>query len=313
MAPVQRQGKKARKRKGSTLGPEAQSAQEEIAAEKRREAAAKYYRGHPELREKNRLHAQHKRHALRLSKRQWDPSKDCEPTPKESISEPTPKESEPTPLNEQSLRRLGSLKSTVILSEPGDRDNQPVHSLNNSASGFCVAQRTVHSRTSAERIAAAALAALALGSPPQEVKELTDEQWDAIMASDTSSGVGVAHESPWAAPPKQSIAGNRDGEPSDRVNTAQKLVAKLNRGPLSGPTPAEVYLWNDVIVDVPPFLKTMRAKEWMKVEQWAQNVASFGQDGLTQFLKSEREWLEARERLTVQRMCDQWGHPTSDI
>ncbi|KAJ7112823.1 hypothetical protein C8R43DRAFT_1138741 [Mycena crocata] len=309
MAPVQRQGKKARKRKGSTLGPEAQSAQEEIAAEKRREAAAKYYREHPSCTHsiKGRLPQ-----ILQFS-RLWDPSKDCEPTPKESISEPTPKESEPTPLNEQSLRRLGSLKSTVILSEPGDRDNQPVHSLNNSASGFCVAQQTVHSRTSAERIAAAALAALALGSPPQEVQELTDEQWDAIMASDSSGGVGVAHESPWAAPPKQSIAGNRDGEPSDRVNTAQKLVAKLNRGPLSGPTPAEVYLWDDVIVDVPPFLKTMRAKEWMKVEQWAQNVASFGQDGLTQFLKSEREWLEARERLTVQRMCDQWGHPTSDI
>ncbi|KAJ7130008.1 hypothetical protein C8R43DRAFT_1133977 [Mycena crocata] len=313
MAPCTHQHKTARKREGNNSDSDGESTKKKLAVRKRREAAARYYRAHPQLREKNKLHAQQKkrslfylfnvlrliivqRAAVRLSKRKWDPPKKYKCTP--------------TPLNEQSLRRLGSLKSTVILSAPSDPecvlpDCELPNPAHHSTSGLSVAQGTIYSRTSAERIAAAALAGMVVNTTPQD-PEPEQEEDNTIM--DSGPCVLVAHEAPWAVVAHS----NRDEEePSTRVKVAQTLVTTLNSGPLSGPTPAEAHEWDDVIIDVPPFLKTMRAKDWVKVQAWAENVGSFGLHTMPRFRASERECLAARKRLTVLRVSDRWGRSIS--
>ncbi|KAJ7124041.1 hypothetical protein C8R43DRAFT_1120938 [Mycena crocata] len=272
-------------------------------AKKRSKTSALYYAAHPELREKNRLHAAEKRSAQRARRRQWD----------------APKKPR-TPLNMHSLLRLGSLKSTVLLTDAegeGTVDDVPqqptaVPVENDNTSALCVTRGTEQSLTSAERVAAAALAGMANAESAQEPvnDKLTDPDPEAesvvnlentvgaasllTLHSAASCAVGVVSEYPWIMREE-----GPDLRPLTQTQTIQMHVAKLNSGPLTAPTAEEALLWDDIIIDVPPWLKTMGAKHWLEVQSWAENIDEIGPHGMCRERGAERLVQETRRLLEI--------------
>ncbi|KAJ7119208.1 hypothetical protein C8R43DRAFT_960141 [Mycena crocata] len=264
-----------------------------VAKAKRRLQAAEYYTAHPELREKNRLRAAERRITERARRRQWDPPRKLK-----------------TPLTHESLRKLGSLKSTVLLTDEGGtiktlqepRSGQDVPLENDNTSALCVTRGTTPSITSAECVAAAALVGMAnAGSIHNDtvgtLRDENDVDHDTESLGEVSSAswaVGVISDYPWIQRQDQTYA--PDQRPWTWMQTIQGEIAKLNSGPLTAPTAEEASGWEDIIVDVPPWLKTMGAKRWIEIQSWAENIHEIGPHGMYRQRGAERLVREARQR-----------------
>ncbi|KAJ7078281.1 hypothetical protein B0H15DRAFT_804884 [Mycena belliarum] len=210
--------------------------------QKRNAARRARYQRDPQIKEKKRIEMAAKKAAIRARRRQWDP-----PTKKQLFN---------------------SLKDRKALSEAVRSNHDslilgPAPSSKTSLRGAAVC-----SANSAEIIASMALTQMAA----------------AHLAGEEQRNIGLPRN-PWNSKglrPPTGAAGplpQRSTGPLTAVQQAQIAVAKLNSGPLLGPTPAEANRWADLNDrDLPPELKTMGREHWLEIFRWERGVGRAVQD-----------------------------------
>ncbi|KAJ7116678.1 hypothetical protein C8R44DRAFT_739362 [Mycena epipterygia] len=222
-------------------------------AERRRNAARRYYLKHPEVQEKNRLHAAEKKAAAQARRRRWDSAK---PVRREVTTSARPTTS------------------------PTEHDN------GNPENGYISNDATsiLNLRTVAEHVAAIALAEMAEVAPGaadgnESILSGSLASFDSILvrvnqlstlieSSEPNLLVDMVIDVP--AAPKPSVA--RVSQESTWVLTLQATIAELNAGPLLRPTTAEAFAWEESGRDLTPSRKMMSVEHWDELAYWAREV-----------------------------------------
>ncbi|KAJ7118298.1 hypothetical protein C8R44DRAFT_738242 [Mycena epipterygia] len=217
--------------------------------ERNRQAYKRYYKSHPEIREKKRLQMAERRAAAKAAKRRWDPPKKKKVVPVE------PEEADSNPdspnfcgadvLNATNLRALSRIPNRLVapnsVSGPRDAGRTP----------SCVINPTlilVNINVPVSNASSSAAAASRINATAAALEHLTHGQ--------------VWH---------QGISGSMG--PLTGVQSLQILVAELNSSPIAGPTPAEANHWgDDHDPPEPPLLQTMGLERWNELYYWSEEV-----------------------------------------
>ncbi|KAJ7088316.1 hypothetical protein C8R44DRAFT_958945 [Mycena epipterygia] len=252
-------------------------------AERRRNASRRYYLKHPEVREKNRLHAEKKKAAAKARRRRWD-------APKEVRRDVT------TPPTEDDNVEL-------------DNDGTPLASATTSFEKL---------RTTAENVAAQALAEMAQAemaqaddsilSPGNQCSSLSDSFESILVRVNQLSGLSATSTlSVDIAPLKLSAINQLDqarpteargSRESTWVKTLQAKIAELNSGVLLRPTASEVYAWEASGTDLTPLRKMISVQHGAELATWAREVGRT-QDNSWDMV-AYREFSDIATRLTAE-------------
>ncbi|KAJ7091737.1 hypothetical protein C8R44DRAFT_750377 [Mycena epipterygia] len=220
-------------------------------AERNRASYRRYYERHPELREKKRVQMAERWAAEKAARRRWDPPKKKKKD-RAALEEDKPDSTDPTGvLNAINLRALSSTPDALLAA--------------NTTSGGDGARGSL-SQTSAEYLAMLTLAEMAEGhAAPEADNDSTPAL--AMQLSSIRPAPQLMQEQWW----RLGITGSIGA--FTYVQTLQLMVAELNSGPMSGPTPAEANRWRDEHdPPEPPLLQTMGLERWDELYYWSEQA-----------------------------------------
>ncbi|KAJ7088343.1 hypothetical protein C8R44DRAFT_751911 [Mycena epipterygia] len=247
-------------------------------AERHRNASRRYYLKHPEVQEKNRLHAEKKKAAAKARRRRWD-------APKEVRRDVT------TPPTEDDNVEL-------------DNDGTPLASATTSFEKL---------RTTAENVAAQALAEMAQAdnsilSPGNQCSSLSDSFESILVRVNQLSGLSATSTlSVDIAPLKLSAINQLDqarpteargSRESTWVKTLQAKIAELNSGVLLRPTASEAYAWEASGTDLTPLRKMISVQHGAELATWAREVGRTQNNSWD--MVAYREFSDIATRLTAE-------------